>query len=72
MDKIFPRPFLLQHGEKDSSVPVETQALFFEEAIKYYGDLKDRIAFTRVANLNHHKTIGMVEESLNWLNKIFG
>lgn len=71
LDKIFPRPFLLQHGEKDSSVPIETQNLFFEEATRYYGDLKERIAFTRIANLNHYKTIGMVEESLDWINRIF-
>ena len=72
LDKIFPRPFLLQHGEKDSSVPIETQEFFFEKAKVRYGELKERISFTRIPNLDHQKTVGMLEESVHWINGVFG
>lgn len=64
------RPILLQHGEEDKSVPIKTQKIFFEKIKNYYGDKENRLSFTKVPNLNHHKTTGMIEESLYWLNQI--
>ena len=68
LEAIYPRPFLLLHGEEDTAVPITTQDHFYERASDYYGEEKERIRYTRIRNLNHHKTVGMLEESINWMN----
>ncbi len=71
LERIYPRPFLLLHGEADQAVPIAGQDYFYEKARQYYGDVAERIRYTKVANLNHHKTTGMLEESINWMNYCF-
>lgn len=60
------RPILIQHGDNDNSVPIETQEAFYNSILGYYKTCPDKLRFTKIANLNHHKTTGMIEECLNW------
>jgi hypothetical protein len=62
------RPFLLQHGSEDESVPISTQEYFYSKVLKLYKGKEDRLRFTKIPNLNHHKTTGMIEESMHWFN----
>lgn len=69
-EKFAGRPLLIQHGETDESVPIGTQELFFQQIKAYYKGREDKLRFTKTPNLNHHKTTGMIEESLHWFNEI--
>ncbi len=62
------RPILLQHGEDDKSVPISTQEYFFNKILEVYKGKENRLRFTKIPNLNHHKTTGMIEESVHWFN----
>ena len=66
---LYPRPILIQHGECDSSIPIETQIYFYDQVVEYYREKLELIRFSLVKNLNHHKTIGMLEEAIHWLNR---
>ena len=68
IDKIKDRPVLLLHGEKDSSVPVEGQRLFYEKIKALYTN-EDRIDFIEYPNLNHYVTTNMMEETIEWFYK---
>ncbi|MDD4344157.1 MAG: prolyl oligopeptidase family serine peptidase [Eubacteriales bacterium] len=68
IENFFYRPFLLQHGEEDKSVPIRTQEHFYAKILEVYKGKEDRIKFTKIPNLNHHKTTGMIEESIHWFN----
>lgn len=62
------RPILLLHGEKDTSVPIESQRIFYNRIKPIYED-KHRIRFVEYPNLNHFVTTNMMEESIAWLYK---
>ncbi len=64
------RPLLIQHGENDHSVPIETQEAFYTLISDLYKDCPERLRFTRIPNLNHHKTTGMIEECLAWFTNL--
>lgn len=59
------RPILLLHGEKDSSVSIESQRLFYDKIEPMYKD-KDRIRFVTYPNLDHFVTTNMMEEAIIW------
>lgn len=62
------RPVLLLHGEKDTSVPISSQKLFYEKAKLAY-DKKDRINIIKYPNLNHFVTTNMMEETISWFHR---
>lgn len=64
------RPLLIQHGEEDQSVPIESQEAFYNSTLKYYEGFEERLRFTRIVNLNHHKTTGMIEECMDWFTSL--
>lgn len=68
-DKFYPRPILIQHGEMDQFVPIESQLYFYDQIVGDYQEKLENLYFSVIPNLNHHKTIGMVEESITWLQK---
>ena len=68
IDRLKDRPILLLHGEKDSSVPIRGQKIFYEK-IKYSYEYKDRIKFIEYPNLNHYVTTNMMEETIEWFYK---
>ena len=70
LDNFGKRAVLIQHGEDDSSVPIETQDTFFKNLLEHYKGYENRLRYTRIPGLNHHKTTGMIEELVYWFNSI--
>lgn len=68
IDLLIDRPILILHGEKDSSVPIESQSLFYNKVEAKYKH-KDRIKFIAYPNLNHFVTTNMMEETIAWFWK---
>ena len=68
-DELYPRPMLLLHGDSDTSISIDIQKYFFEGLKEVYKDKPERLEFIVTPRLNHYKTIGMVEESVAWLDK---
>lgn len=66
---LYPRPMLLLHGDSDTSISIDIQRYFYEEMKKVYKDKENRIRFIETPGLNHYKTVGMMEESVSWLNR---
>jgi len=60
------RPILLLHGDSDTSVPIESQGIFYNALSPMYGN-KERIKLIEYPKLNHVVTTNMMEESINWL-----
>ncbi len=68
-DKFYPRPILMLHGDVDTSVPIDIQKYFYEEAYPLYKGDPERIKLEEYKNLNHHISIRMVESTVKWLDK---
>lgn len=68
-EALYPRPILLQHGDSDQSIPLATQQYFYNELKQLYRDRQENLRLTVIKNLNHLKTIGMLEEALDWLDR---
>ncbi|SHI85918.1 alpha/beta fold hydrolase [Lutispora thermophila] len=68
-DALYPRPILLLHGDADTSVPIDIQRYFYDEIKELYKDKAERLKFVIEPKLNHYKTLGMMEETLAWLEK---
>lgn len=62
------RPILMLHGDNDTSVPINSQRIFYEKAMPMYEN-KDRIRFIEYPNLNHFVTTNMMEETIIWFHK---
>jgi len=67
-DDSVPRPILLLHGDKDTQIPVETQRYFYKEMEGTYRNTPEKLKLIEVPGLNHHKTLGMIEDAVNWLD----
>lgn len=68
-NEIFPRPILMLHGDADTSVSIDIQRYFYNEVKELYKDKKERLKLIETPRLNHYKTVGMMEESIAWLEK---
>lgn len=68
-ESLYPRPMLLLHGDIDTSISIDIQRYFYNEMKELYKDKPDRIKFIETPRLNHYKTVGMMEESIAWLEK---
>lgn len=68
IDLIVNRPILMLHGDKDTSVPIESQKLFYDKVQPMYED-KDRIKLVSYPNLNHFVTTNMMEETIGWFSR---
>ena len=62
------RPILLLHGDSDTSVPVESQRVFYYRLSPMYIN-KEKIKLIEYPKLNHVITTNMMEESINWLGR---
>jgi dienelactone hydrolase len=63
------RPILMLHGSEDSSVPIDCQRIFYQEAAPLYKDEPEKLQLQEVPRLNHYITTGMLEEAILWLEK---
>lgn len=68
-EELHPRPILLLHGDSDTSVSIDIQRYFYNEIKELYKDVPDRIELIETPRLNHYKTVGMMEQSIAWLEK---
>ena len=67
--RIAPRPVLLIHGERDTVVPVTGVQRFAELARPYYAACPERLRLTVIPRLDHHVTVGMVDEVRAWFHQ---
>ena len=68
LDLLKDRPILLLHGDSDSSVPIESQRIFYS-ALSPMCSNKENIKLIEYPKLNHVVTTNMMEESINWLGR---
>lgn len=68
-ETLYPRPILILHGGKDSQVPIDIQRHFMEEVKPVYKEKPERLHMIEYPELNHYKTIGMIEGTVKWLDK---
>jgi len=68
IDKIVDRPILMVHGDEDSSVPIDSQRIFYQKVLPHYRD-KEKIKLLEIPNMNHYISTGMMEEGLKWFEK---
>jgi dienelactone hydrolase len=68
-DKIKERAILILHGTEDTSVPIETQRLFFNKMLPLYIKNPKKFEFIEESNVNHRVTTGMLQEAVRWFKE---
>jgi len=68
-DKVKERAILMLHGSDDTSLPIDSQRLFFDEMLPLYIKNPERLEFIEASNVNHHITTGMLERAVMWLKE---
>jgi dienelactone hydrolase len=63
------RPILMLHGDADSSVPIDCQRVFYQEASPLYKEAPEKLRLQEIPRLDHYITTGMLEEAIIWLKK---
>lgn len=63
------RPILLVHGDSDTSVPIESQEIFYKDVAPLYKENPEQLRFSKYQKLDHYITLGMLEEGILWLKK---
>lgn len=63
------RPILMLHGDKDSSVPIDSQRVFYNKAGDVYKDKPEKLKFIEIPNMNHYISTGMLEEGISWFKQ---
>lgn len=63
-DKIKERVILMLHGVDDTSVPIETQRLFFNKMLPLYTKNPEKLGLIEYPNVNHKITTGMMENAI--------
>ncbi|WP_017414689.1 prolyl oligopeptidase family serine peptidase [Clostridium tunisiense] len=68
-DRIKEKAILILHGVQDTSVPIETQRLFYDKVSPLYTKNPSNLRLIEVANINHKITMGMIEDAVTWLKE---
>lgn len=68
-DKIKERAILMLHGDDDTSLPIDSQRLFFNKMLPLYITNPDKFEFIEVPKLNHYTTTGMLEKAIIWFKE---
>lgn len=68
-DKINKRAILILHGTEDTSVPIESQRLFYKKVSPLYVKNPERLEFIEESGVDHKITIGMMQDAVMWLKK---
>lgn len=63
------RPILILHGDMDSSIPIDSQRLFYKEVAPLYSENPEKLRFVEIPKMNHYISIGMLEEAIEWFEK---
>lgn len=64
-----PRPVLFLHGDADTQVPLQVGETLHAALTPFYAGQKELLRFETSARLDHFITLGMLEETVNWLKK---
>lgn len=68
-DKVRERPILMLNGTNDTSLPSETQRIFYNKMLPLYSKEKDSIEYIEVDKVDHHITTGMLEKAVMWFKE---
>jgi len=68
-NKLNNRAILMLNGTKDTSVPIDSQKLFYNKMMPLYGEDKNKFQLIEVDNLNHFITTGMLERAVMWFKE---
>lgn len=68
-DKIKDRAILILHGTEDTSLPIDSQRLFFNKMLPLYTRNPEKLEFIEAVNVNHHITTGMLEKAIMWFKE---
>lgn len=68
-NKIKDTAILILHGTEDTSLPIDTQRIFYNRMIPLYAEKPEKLSMVEAANVNHHTTTGMLERAVMWLKE---
>lgn len=63
------RPILMLHGDSDTSVPIDSQRLFYFEVEGLYKETPEKLKFLEIPRMDHYISTGMLEEAILWFKK---
>lgn len=69
VDKIRGRAISILHGIDDTSVPIETQRIFYNKMSQLYTKNPEKLEMIEHSRINHKVTIGMLEGAITWFKK---
>lgn len=59
------RSILILHGTEDTTIPIDSQRYFMQMIGQ--NNLMNSAKFVEYSGVNHHITLGMLEEAKKWL-----
>ncbi len=68
-DKVKEKAILILHGVGDTSVPIETQRLFYNQVYPLYTKNPKNLQLLEESNIDHKITMGMMQDAVTWLEE---
>ncbi len=68
-DKIKERAVLILHGEEDTTLPIDSQRLFFNKILPLYIKKPENFEFIEASQVNHRISTGMLEKAVMWFKE---
>ncbi len=68
-DKIRERAISILHGVDDTSVPINTQRLFYNKMLSFYSKNPGKFELIEYSKIDHKITTGMLEGTITWFKK---
>ncbi len=65
-DMLDERPILLLHGDSDTSVPIDSQRIFYNEVSPLYKKNPEKLKFVEFPKVDHSTTTTMLERAIEW------
>ena len=69
VDKIKERAISILHGVDDTSVPIDSQRLFFNKMHPLYIKNPEKLELKEYPKINHKITTGMLESAITWFKE---
>ena len=69
VNKIKEKAILILHGVGDTSVPIETQRLFYNQVHPLYTKNPNNLQLLEESDINHKITMGMMQDAVTWLKE---
>lgn len=69
VDKIRERAISILHGVDDTSLPIDTQKLFYDKMLPLYSKNPGKLEFIQYSNIDHRITTGMLERAITWFKE---